>query len=174
MPDLKSEGPIKDWWGAMTATVHGALARCRAHQAHRDWDQVEKVFMAAVGKLPKVGPLRFAHFDFRLGNLLQKDGQLSGVVDFESSRNGSADFDLAEISLRGWEQSPALKRAMFRGYGRVRPVPAAIERTTPVYGLYQSLMRVNWCLRRNVTGGSFYAQNRRAIRKFTQVLGGKA
>jgi Ser/Thr protein kinase RdoA (MazF antagonist) len=170
MPELKGEPPAGDWWGAMTDSVLGALARCRAHEAHRDWDAVEKVFLPALARLPKVKSLKFAHFDFRLGNLLQSDGELSGVVDFESSRNGSPDFDLAEICLRAWERSPSLKRAMLRGYGRIRPVPAHLEQTIPIYGLYQSLARVNWCLKRNDTKGSFYISNRRAIRSFVLKL----
>lgn len=50
----------------------------------------------AVGR---TGPLSLVHGDFRLGNLVWREGRIAGILDWETARIGNPIFDLAWLCM---------------------------------------------------------------------------
>lgn len=60
------------------------------------------------------------HSDFHLGNILQKDGIITGIIDFEWALSGDPTYDLVVVSE--WEASePGSVADVYRGYRSLRP-----------------------------------------------------
>lgn len=65
------------------------------------------------------------HGDFSPRNLLFKDGQLSGVLDFDFARRDAWACDLAPLLMPFEPLDPRLAAALFEGYQSVRPLSEA-------------------------------------------------
>lgn len=98
------------------------------------------------------------HFDYRPGNILIKDDKLVGVIDFESSRGGSADIDFTKISDQLWSLYPGSKELFLKGYQSVRPVPD-YEQNLAMYRVHNAIGGIAWCVRRNILEDPFYYEN---------------
>ena len=78
------------------------------------------------------------HADFRGANVLSRNAQITGVLDFEEARIGAAVVDLAHaVCLLGtwyhdWQPiSPEAQRAFLDSYCRRRPLTAAEQQWLP-------------------------------------------
>lgn len=100
------------------------------------------------------------------------NGNLTGLIDFESARGGSADLDFTKVSHYVWAANPQTKPAFLAGYATIRPVPE-IERTLPLYQLHNALGGVAWCVRRTNTDDPFFHENITVIRHMTEGKGAK-
>lgn len=77
------------------------------------------------------------HGDFSPRNLLFKDGQLSGVLDFDFARRDARLCDLAPLLMPFQPLDPRLATALFEGYQSVRPLSEA------EWGLLPALVRAS-------------------------------
>ena len=144
------------------ALVTANLAKCREHGDHEDWDRAEQLFARSTDAIPATTDLRLVHFDYRLGNLLHVDGRLSGVVDFESSRSASPEYDFTRLFID--VADPAFHERMRAGYARVRPLPRTLDAAMPIYKLYFHVVSVAWCIKHGKAAGyPFYDVNRALV-----------
>jgi Ser/Thr protein kinase RdoA (MazF antagonist) len=67
-------------------------------------------------------PDRPIHGDFEPWNLLFKDGQLTGVLDFDQARRDALACDIAPLLMPFTPLAPNLARALLEGYQSVRPL----------------------------------------------------
>lgn len=65
------------------------------------------------------------HGDFSPRNLLFKDGQLTGVLDFDFTRQDAWLCDLGPLLMPFQPLDPRLARSLLDGYQSVRPLPEA-------------------------------------------------
>ncbi|GIW18643.1 phosphotransferase [Tepidiforma sp.] len=77
------------------------------------------------------------HGDFSAKNLLWRDGELSGLVDWEFARRDAALCDLAPLLMPFGPLEPQFARALFEGYAAVRPV------SNQEFGLLPALVRAS-------------------------------
>ena len=63
------------------------------------------------------------HRDFRPGNLIVLNDQVTGIIDWASARASFAEEDFTPLELDEWSIGAALKKSFLNGYASVRPVP---------------------------------------------------
>lgn len=98
------------------------------------------------------------HFDYRPGNLLVNNGVVVGVIDFESSRGGSACIDFTKVAQYLWSEYPNTKQVFLEGYESIRALPD-FESTLPVYLIHNAIGGIAWCVRRSKLDDPFYYEN---------------
>jgi len=166
--DLEDAGNphAHDWW----AMVHAVLDRWKPHciQAVPPdlYARSLALYRDLAADLPAPDGPCWAHNDYRPGNILVEDGQITGLIDFESARGGSADRDFTKVSHYVWKPDPATKPAFLAGYAGIRPVPD-FERTLTLYQLHNALGGVAWCVRRTDTIDPFFHENMAVIQRMT-------
>ena len=155
-----------DWW----AMYHAGLDRWKPHcmQAMPPDLYVRSLalYRELAADLPAPDGPRWVHCDYRPGNILVEDGRITGLIDFESARGGSADLDFTKVSHYVWNPNPATKPAFLAGYAEIRPVPS-FERTLTLYQLHNALGGVAWCVRRTNTSDPFFHENMAVIEQLT-------
>ncbi|VWX38404.1 phosphotransferase enzyme family protein [Exiguobacterium oxidotolerans] len=100
-------------------------------------------------ELPEPSRPVAVHLDFRLGNLLADGGNLTGLIDFETSRFGATEIDFTKLDRDVFQGGPDLFAAYQDGYGQIlRPEP--IEVYLPYYRLFEALTGIGWCVQRGL------------------------
>jgi Ser/Thr protein kinase RdoA (MazF antagonist) len=111
----------------------------------------------------------YVHYDFRPGNVLVQRGRISGLIDFESARGGSADYDFIKIKNEVWDVSPDTRAPFLAGYQSIRDLPD-IEHTLPLYRLHNAYGAIAWCVRRAKLDDPFYDENLRRLMKILDSI----
>ena len=119
--------------------------------------------------LPEPDGPCWAHFDFRPGNVLVQGTRITGLIDFESARGGSADLDFTKMKNQVWDICPGTKKAFLNGYASVRPLPD-IESTLPLYALHNAFGGIAWCVRRSSTEDPFFRENMERLERILSVV----
>jgi aminoglycoside phosphotransferase (APT) family kinase protein len=90
--------------------------------------------------LEDVNPGRLVHWDYHFENILQRDGHITGIIDFEWSLSGDPMYD---FKLRDqWEETcPGSYRPLIRGYNERRTLPEDYEQRV---SLYQAMMHLDY------------------------------
>ena len=114
---------------------------------------------------PPDGPC-LIHMDYRPGNILMAEGAITGLIDFESARGGSAERDFCKIKDELWDNDPATRQPFLEGYQSVRPLPD-LATALPLCELQNALASLAWCLRRHTTSGPFFEHNLAVIERMT-------
>lgn len=97
---------------------------------------------------PPDGP-SFIHMDFRPGNILVRDNQVAGIIDFESVRIGSTELDFTKINRDIFLKYPGTMEAYQRGYESIRPL-IDLQEILPFYRFYDAFNSIGWCKRRGI------------------------
>lgn len=85
--------------------------------------RVEAIFKQHKPVFDSVSQSRLVHRDFQSTNILQKDGQVTGILDFEWSLGGDPSYDF--IQREQWEEEcPGSQKHIVAGYTSLRPLPA--------------------------------------------------
>jgi len=104
---------------------------------------------ANIGALEYQAGARLLHNDFHPKNIIVSDGKLAGVIDWECSQYGEADFELSH--LFHWQIYPpdpgkdigAALESVFANLRVASPVPD-IERRLTIYQLEHELNQLIW------------------------------
>lgn len=117
--------------------------------SHRIFEEAFQFMSASAGALDhQTGPV-LLHNDFHPGNILLHQGCFSGVIDWECSQVGEADFDLCH--LIHWCLYPPLPtldfrmflRALFQSAPKCAQVPGLAERLT-LYQVEHEIQQIIW------------------------------
>lgn len=153
-----------DWWGMLRDHFERWRPLCRQVMPPDLYHRAVGRYAALAADLPAPDGPRWVHFDFRPGNILvdfppgDAPAQITGLIDFESARGGSADLDFVKVSHRVWDVVPRTQHAFLEGYASVRPVPN-VAHTLPFYRLHNALGGIAWCVRRSSTADPFFREN---------------
>ncbi len=153
-PELLSH----DWWQYLDNILQTWVPVCRTVMPTALFDRTLKRYDELRMDLPEPDGPCVIHCDYRPGNILAEGGEITGLIDFESTRGGSADLDFVKIKGYVWDISPGTKDTFLTGYASVRELPD-IERTMPLYELRNAFGGVAWCARRGRTGDPFFHEN---------------
>lgn len=96
------------------------------------YDRIEAVLEAHHPTFAAVTTPRLVHWDYHFGNLLQQDGMVTGVLDFEWALAGDPayDFDRREQ----WDEDcPGSRQWVYAGYTSLRPLDADHDTRVTLY-----------------------------------------
>jgi len=118
------------------------------------------------GQLPTPDGPCFIHMDFRPGNLLVRDNQMVGLIDFESVRIGATEIDFTKINRDLFLKNPGTLEAYARGYESIRPL-IDLNEILPFYRFTDAFNSIGWCQRRGVEKNrAFYLENLGYLKMF--------
>ncbi len=147
-----------DWWMMISDWFQDWIPLCEKALSKNFLYKCIDLFRDMYEGLPKPDGPCTVHRDYRPGNILVKDSKIVGLIDFESSRYGSADADFTKIKLYVWDKNIETKEEFFKGYASVRNLPD-LERTLPFYLFYNAFGGVAWCVRRGNLDDPFFTEN---------------
>lgn len=123
------------------------------------------------------GKAHLVHFDLRPGNVLVRNSNFVGIIDFESWRGGHASMDFFKF----WEH---FTRTGHKGFDSIckayrESVPVAdnwmyvdgVEPLMKLYSAYHGIAGLSWCYTRNNFEGDFPARNRDRIHDAIKFFG---
>lgn len=152
-----AETPLA-WWAMLHRHFEGWKTHCARVLDPALYTEVVKLYEARYAALPEPDGPRWTHFDFRPGNVLAAGSRITGLIDFESARGGSADLDVVWMQSRVWSTAPETKVPFLEAYAAVRPLPP-IAATLPFYQLHHAFGGIAWCVRRTDTDDPFFREN---------------
>ncbi|MEF7564310.1 aminoglycoside 3'-phosphotransferase/choline kinase family protein [Bacillus infantis] len=103
----------------------------------------QKHFYKSLQELPAPDGPCIIHMDFRPGNILVKDNNVAGIIDFESARSGSPEMDFSKINRDVWERHEGSREAYTEGYETIRPM-IDLESILPFYKFFDAFCSVGW------------------------------
>lgn len=135
----------------------------------------QDVFMASLnkfeqmkGKLPAPDGPSFVHMDFRPANIIVDEGQVSGMIDFESVRFGSTEIDFTKIHRDFLKGNPRLINSYQEGYTSIRPM-INLEAVLPFYRFIDAFNSIGWSQKRGLEKNfAFYEANLRILKEMLQ------
>lgn len=152
-----------DWWHFVKTKLDRILANSEKLLSPGTFQKANDYFhIFFMNHPPADGPCA-VHTDYRPGNILVKANQITGLVDFESARGGSADFDFSKIKLYVWDKFPGTRTAFEAGYRSIRPLPN-LDRLLDFNVLFHAINHIDWCLKRGITDHKqFLSENVRIV-----------
>lgn len=157
-----------DWWAMMDDYFQQWTPLCAQVLEGEFLQRVEKIYQQLRADLPPPDGPCAVHADYRPGNVLWQNGLITGLIDFESARGGSADRDFIKIKEELWDAYPGTQQPFLAGYQSVRDQPD-LARTLPYYTLHLAFGGVGWCVRRGKLDDPFMQQNLATLKR---VVGG--
>ncbi|MBL8153053.1 MAG: phosphotransferase [Anaerolineae bacterium] len=100
--------------------------------------RLERALTRHSGLLDSVTEARLIHWDYHFENILQQDGRITGVLDFEWALSGDPAYDL-RIEQRWEETCPGSRAALYAGYRRLRPLPDDLHLRLHLYRMVTHL-----------------------------------
>ncbi|ALS74047.1 phosphotransferase [Planococcus rifietoensis] len=135
----------------------------------------EDLYMASLrkfeqmkGELPEPDGPSFVHMDFRPANIIVEEGQVSGMIDFESVRFGSAEIDFTKIHRDFLSTNSSLSDSFQMGYNSIRPM-IDLQAVLPFYRFIDAFNSNGWSQRRGLEKNfAFYETNLRILKEMLQ------
>lgn len=146
------------WWQIIRAWFEDCVDDCKYILDTKLLDKCIKLFNLYYKDLPKPDYPSIVHMDYRPGNILIRNSNVVGLLDFETARIGSADVDFSKMKLFVWDLFPNTRKNFLEGYSNIRALPE-FERTLPFYLLFNTFTGVGWCVKRGKTSDNFCNQN---------------
>jgi aminoglycoside phosphotransferase (APT) family kinase protein len=116
------------------ATEAHHIGQLSAH----NYQEVEALLNAAKPLLEKIRHGHIVHSDYQLENLLQEDGVITGIIDFEWVLGGDPTWDF--VAEEKWDaQCPGSRKIIYDGYTSVRRLDSDHELRVR---LYKALMHI--------------------------------
>lgn len=96
------------------------------------------------------------HFDYRPGNVMIDNGQVVGLIDFESSPNGDSVYDFVKFFNC---LNTNAKSDFLEGYKSVRRIPENFEEKLEFYTKLNSFGCLSFLINENRFDDNFYKEN---------------
>lgn len=139
---LKPENErFSTWYEHVMDNLQGYYLReavTRQIMTSAERDGILAVFEKHKPILVDVHPARLVHWDYHFSNIMQQNGHITGILDFEWALAGDAMFDL---NLRDYweERRPGSRAPMMKGYTDQRSLPADSEARIALYQIVMLL-----------------------------------
>ena len=141
--------PVQDWRYVRNEKLDGFLPFIRSELDPIFLVNIQNELVRREQLLPEPSRPVATHCDFRLANLLTVGDQVTGVIDFETTRYGAFEMDFTKI-VRNLNTCGSVYVTAFQaGYATLHPdVP--IEMYLAYYRLWEALTAVGWCVKRGL------------------------
>lgn len=147
-----------EWWMIIREWFEDCVEDCKKILNAKLLDKCIRLFDFYYEDLPEPDYPSIVHMDYRPGNILIKDSNVTGLLDFETARIGSADVDFSKMKLFVWDLYPNTREEFLSGYSTIRKLPN-FEKTLPFYLLFNTFTGVGWCVHRGKINNNFCNQN---------------
>lgn len=160
----RAEAATSNWWAMLEQKFQSWQPLCKEVMPSDLFESALRKFEEFYADLPEPDGPCLVHFDYRPGNVLVENGHITGLIDFESCRGGSADLDFTKIQEDVWEKFPETREPFLRGYSSIRPLPN-LKETLPFYELYHAFGGVGWSVNRGrIHDDPFFLRNMRKLK----------
>jgi aminoglycoside phosphotransferase (APT) family kinase protein len=113
-----------------------------------DYDRLLAVFAAHKPLFDQVTVPHLVHWDYHFENILQQDGHISGILDFEWALCGDPTLDLRQE--RQWEETcPGSRDFVYAGYTAHRALAPDHALRVKLYTMLQNL---DWAVDQGFAG----------------------
>jgi aminoglycoside phosphotransferase (APT) family kinase protein len=148
-----------DWRGYIKGNFEKLKGSCKEVLNEKFYELCIIHFDEAFSALPRSDGPCMVHMDFRPGNILIDNNEVTGIIDFESARGGSSEIDFTKIDRYVWKTNPQSKTWYIEGYTSIRPI-LDLNSVLPFYDFYDAFSGVAWCKRRGIENNkSFLNEN---------------
>lgn len=120
---IKPDSLMQDPRTYFAAKFEESFAECKDHLPAMLLNKCHKYYEQNVDSLVTVDGPCIIHRDFRPGNILVENNQLSGIIDWASGRSGFAEDDFSTLEMGEWGNNLEIKKAFLNGYSEIRNVP---------------------------------------------------
>lgn len=104
--------------------------------------------------------------DFWPANIMADNNQVSGIIDFESSRFDSTEIDFTKINRDIFVHNPGTLEAYQEGYRSIRPL-IDLDMILPFYRFTDAFTSLGWCKRRGLDKHqAFFDENLAKLKGF--------
>ncbi len=156
-----------DWRSYIKEKFYIALEKSLPFLTTKQIDLGNYQFENLYNSLPSPDGPCAVHFDFRPANIIVTDDQVSGFIDFETSKFASTELDFVKIEQQLWNIQPSTKESYIEGYESIRPI-IDLETVQPFYSLYHAILSIAWCVDRGLEKHyDFYRENQETLNSFT-------
>lgn len=98
------------------------------------YERIQQTLQAHQPTFATVTTPRLVHWDYHFGNLLQQDGEITGVLDFEWALAGDPAYDFDRRDQ--WDEDcPGSRAWVYAGYTSLRPLDADHDTRVTLYEL---------------------------------------
>ncbi|AOS99318.1 MULTISPECIES: phosphotransferase family protein [Exiguobacterium] len=141
--------PVQDWRYFRNEKLDGFMPFITSELDPGFLENIQIELVRREQLLPEPSRPVATHCDFRLANLLTVGDQVTGVIDFETTRYGAVEMDFTKI-VRNLNTFGSIYVTAFQeGYATLHPdVP--IETYLSYYRLWEALTAVGWCIKRGL------------------------
>lgn len=141
--------PVQDWRCFRNEKLDGFMPFITSELDSVFLENIQTELVRREQSLPEPSCPVATHCDFRLANLLTVGDQVTGVIDFETTRYGAVEMDFTKI-VRNLNTFGSIYVTAFQeGYAMLHPdVP--IETYLAYYRLWEALTAVGWCIKRGL------------------------
>jgi aminoglycoside phosphotransferase len=140
-----------DWWKFIKAKFDRILPNSEEYLPTNVFQKIIDYLFTFFMVHPRVDGPCVVHGDYRPGNILMKNNRITGLIDFESARGGSADFDFSKVKLYVWDRIPNARKEFEAGYQSIRLLPD-LDKLLDFYILFHAVNHIDWCVKRGITG----------------------
>jgi len=145
-----------------------AFTECTGHLPNALLAQCRHYYHAHLNLLASTDGPCITHRDFRPGNLLAKNNQLTGIIDWSSARASFAEEDFCSMEHGVWAFDSRSKQYFLDGYARIRPLPN-YQRIMPLLQLSKAMATIGFLVKQgtwNKQNSKLYQLNREFIDRF--------
>ena len=141
--------PVQDWRRFRNEKLDGFMPFITTELDPVFLENIQTELVRREQSLPEPSRPVATHCDFRLANLLTVGDQVTGVIDFETTRYGAVEMDFTKI-VRNLNTFGSIYVTAFQeGYATLHSdVP--IETYLAYYRLWEALTAVGWCIKRGL------------------------
>lgn len=141
-PSDLSSNPEDHWLEKLDESIE----ECRGHLGDDLITQAYAFVKENIHLLKLADGPCIVHRDFRPGNIMINQGNLSGIIDWASARAGFAQEDFQAFQLQEWSNSKDMNEAFIQGYTSIRAVPD-YETMMPLLRLSRAFATVGYTLK---------------------------
>lgn len=139
--------PVQDWRYFRNEKLDGFMPFITSELNPSFLENIQTELLRREQSLPEPSRPVATHCDFRLANLLTVGDEVTGVIDFETTRYGAIEMDFTKIVRNLNTFGSVYVTAFQEGYATLHPdVP--IETYLAYYRLWEALTAVGWCIKR--------------------------
>lgn len=125
---------------------------CKGYVDENLLKRIEKYFYDEIKKIKYLDGPCIIHRDFKPGNIIVKNNQIKGLIDWEIAKNGFAQEDFAQVEYLIWENFPKTKKAFLGGYQSIRKLPNLD--IMPLLRVCKAIGAIEFTIRRKTWEGS--------------------
>lgn len=167
---LELSNVYEEWGAFLHAQFYNFAKDVEGAIPAKLYDQTLELYEAWQKLLPQPDGPSFIHMDFRPANIMADNNQVSGIIDFESSRFGSTEIDFTKINRDIFLHNPGTLEAYQEGYRSIRPL-IDLDIILPFYRFTEAFTSLGWCKRRGLDKHqAFFDENLAKLKEFLLTI----